>query len=441
MTVYEADWICPVSSTPVRGGRIAVENGRIAALPPAAADVVRFPGCAIIPGFVNAHSHIELTILRGYLDDLPFCDWIPRLTHAKYKVLSEADMLASARLGAIEMLRAGVTCLGEVMDLGTAWTAMREFGLQGIAYQEVFGPAESQVEDAIAGLRRKLAGFRQDENATLRVGVSPHAPFTVSAKLYRAVDELARSEQLPLTTHIGESEDEGMFVRWGAGVFADRWSGRGIPVEPPGCSPVAYLAQLGLLRPETLLVHAVDLEDADLQILREGRPSLAHCPKSNAKLAHGIARLSDMRETGIAIGLGTDSVASNNVVDMFEEMRSAVFQQRARTKRFDALDARTAFRMATLGGAECLGLSDQLGSLDVGKRADFVVVDLSDLALQPVFDPVEAMVYSGSRRNVRATYVGGRELKPDDSEILKAVQNGAGKLAASGFQPRSGARP
>ncbi|HEY2382267.1 MAG TPA: amidohydrolase family protein [Terriglobia bacterium] len=434
MTVYEADWICPVSSPPVRGGCIAVENGRILAAPPAnAPGVVRFPGCAIIPGFVNAHSHIELTILRGYLDDLPFGDWIPRLTHAKYKVLSRADLLASARLGAIEMLRAGVTCLGEVMDLGTAWTAMGEFGLQGIAYQEVFGPAESQADDAIAGLREKLDRYRPDEQATLRLGVSPHAPFTVSAKLYRAVDELARRERLPLTTHIGESEDEGLFVRRGAGIFAERWAERGIPVEPPGCSPLAYLAQLGLLRPETLLVHAVDLEDADLQLLRESRPSLVHCPKSNAKLAHGIARLSEMRETGISIGLGTDSVASNNAVDMFEEMRSAVFQQRARTKQFEALNAQAAFRMATLGGAECLGLGDQLGSLDAGKRADFVVIDLSDIALQPVFDPIEAMVYSASRHNVRATYVGGREMKPDVSSILEDVKTAAGKLATKGI--------
>src|SRR5207244_10010401 len=135
--------------------------------------------------------------------------------------------------------------------------------------------------------------------------------------------------------------------------------------------------------------------------------TLVHCPKSNAKLAHGVAPLSEIRETGITIGLGTDSVASNNVVDMFEEMRAAIFQQRGRTKRLDALDAETVFRMATLEGAECLGLSEHLGSLDIGKRADFVVVDLNDPALQPVYDPINAMVYSASRLNIRATYLGG----------------------------------
>jgi len=432
MTVYEADWLCPVSTPAVRNGRIAVENGRIVAKQGSQENIVRFPGCAIVPGFVNAHSHIELTLLRGYLDHLPFADWIPRLTNAKYNVLSRADMLASTRLGALEMLRAGVTCLGEVMDLGVAWDVMRELGLQGVAYQEVFGPAEGQAEDAVAGLAKKIESCRKDETETQRVGVSPHAPYTVSAKLYRAVSDFARREQLRVTAHIGESEEEGMFVRRGAGLFAERWRERGIPVEPPGCSPVKYLSELGVLRPETLLIHAIDLEDADLELLRENRPALVHCPKSNAKLAHGIARIPEIRGTGIPLGLGTDSVASNNVVDMFEEMRAAVFQQRSRTRQFEALDAQTVFRMATLGGAECLGLDGQLGTLDNGKRADFLVVDLNDPALQPVFDPVEAMVYSASRQNVRATFVGGRQVNIDPAPFLSECKNAAKKLATKG---------
>jgi len=419
MTTYEADWICPASSQPVRNGRISVENGTI--VTGSAPDVVRFPGCAIIPGFVNAHTHLELTILRGFLDASPFVDWIPQLTKAKYQTLSRADMLLSAQLGAVEMLRAGVTCLGEVMDLGTAWEAMREFGLQGVAYQEVFGPAEDQADEAIAGLRQKVEKYRRDETETLRVGVSPHAPYTVSARLYRSTNEYAVREHLRLTTHIAESRDEGMFTRWGAGVFAERWSQRGIPVEPPGCSPVAYLDQLGLLRPETLLVHAIDLEDDDFARLRANRPGLVHCPKSNAKLAHGVARITEIRETGIPLALGTDSVASNNVVDMFEEMRAAIFQQRVRTQRLESLDAHAAFRMATLGGAECLGLNERLGSLDPGKRADFVVVDLNDPAVQPVHDPIEAMVYSASRSNIRATFIGGREMQTEPSALLKEI--------------------
>jgi aminodeoxyfutalosine deaminase len=320
MRIFEADWVCPVSSPPIRNGRLAVDGGVIttASANASSNDAIRFRGCAIIPGFVNAHTHLELTILRGFLDDLPFTEWIPRLTRAKYESLSRGEMLISAQLGAVEMLRAGVTCVGEVMDLGTGWEAMREFGLQGIAYQEVFGPAENQADEALTGLQRKIERYRQEETETLRAGVSPHAPYTVSAKLYRATNEYAEREKLRLTTHIAESNDEGMFVRSGSGIFAERWRARGIQVESRGCSPLAYIEGLGLLRPDTLLIHAIDLDEKDLDRIRQHRPALVHCPKSNAKLAHDIARISDIRDLGIPIGLGTDSVASNNVVDMFE---------------------------------------------------------------------------------------------------------------------------
>lgn len=432
MNIFEADWVCSVSSPPIRNGRVAVDGDVIStASPPASSnDAIRFPGCAIIPGFVNAHTHLELTILRGFLDDLPFTEWIPRLTRAKYESLSRGEMLVSAQLGAVEMLRAGVTCVGEVMDLGTGWEAMRQFGLQGIAYQEVFGPAENQVDEALAGLKRKIDSYRQEETETLRAGVSPHAPYTVSAKLYRATNEYAEREKLRLTTHIAESNDEGMFVRSGTGTFAERWRARGIPVESRGCSPLAYIDGLGLLRPDTLLIHAIDLDEKDIDRIRQHRPALVHCPKSNAKLAHDIARISDIQHLGIPIGLGTDSVASNNVVDMFEEMRMAIFQQRTRTQKLDSLDAQTVFRMATLGGAECLGLADRLGSLDPGKRADFVVVELKDPAVQPVYDPIEAMVYSASRHNVRATYVAGKEVKPDPGDLINEVGRIAERLRA-----------
>jgi cytosine/adenosine deaminase-related metal-dependent hydrolase len=425
MTIFEADWICPVSAPPIRDGALAVEGEKILGVGrerPANAQRVSFPGCAIIPGFVNAHAHLELTVLRGFLEDMPFDSWIPRLTTAKYQQLTRHDMLQSARLGAIEMLRSGVTCVGEVMDLGVAWQAIREFGLRGIAYQEAFGPAQNQAEQAMTGLRKKIEEYRRDENDTVRVGVSPHAPYTVSAKLFGDINEYAQHEGLRLTTHIAESKEEGQFVRSGTGPFAENHRKRGIDVTPAGCSPLAYLDRLGLVRPEMLLIHAVDLNDSDMDILKRRRPAMVHCPKSNAKLAHGIARVTDIKKTDITIGLGTDSVSSNNVIDMFEEMRTAIFQQRARTQQWNALDASAAFRMATLDGAACLGLEKHLGSLEIGKCADFVVVDLNDPAVHPVYDPIQTMVYSASRHNVKATYMRGQEVRTDPSHIMKDLE-------------------
>src|SRR2546428_5871218 len=226
MTIYEADWVCPISSYPIRNGKLAVDNGKIVAvalgeggrageararaerkrdsaqpqetgeslIKGAAAkgpNPVRLPGFAIIPGIVNAHSPLNLTILRGFLEDLSFTDWVPKLTRTKYQHLTRDELLASASLGCVEMIRAGVTCLGEVMDLGTAWQAMRQFGLQGIAYQEVFGPAESQADEAIADLQQKIDAYRPAQTDTLRVCVSPHAPYTVSPKLFHALNRLA----------------------------------------------------------------------------------------------------------------------------------------------------------------------------------------------------------------------------------------------------------
>jgi 5-methylthioadenosine/S-adenosylhomocysteine deaminase len=432
MTVYEADWICPATSEPIHHGAIAVEGGRIISIGTAkeiaGSHRVQYAGCAIIPGFVNAHAHLELTILRGLLENIPFLQWIQRLTHIKYQILTRDDLKLSAQLGAIEMLRAGVTTIAEVMDVGAGWEAMWEFGLQGIAYQEVFGPAESIVAESMKGLVDKVDRYRTRESTARKIGVSPHAPYTVSRPLFEAVRDYARKTGLRMTAHVAESRDETGFVRDGAGPFAAAHTKRGIEVTPRRCMPVAYMDSLGLLGPDMLLAHGVETNERDLDRLRETGTFVVHCPKSNAKLGNGTARIHDMLERGVRVSLGTDSVASNNVIDMFEEMRAAIFQQRTLTGRIDAMTAADAFKMATIEGAHCLGLQDQLGSLEPGKRADFAVIDLSLPSTQPVYDPVESMVYSASRADVRSVFTGGREVSLDDTEVLKEVQRVAGKL-------------
>ncbi len=435
MTLFEADWICPASSAPIPNAVIGVEGGRIVRIDSAdrisESSRVRFDGCAIVPGFVNAHAHLELTVLRGFLEDLEFIRWIRTVTTAKQQKLTREDLRTSARLGVVECLAAGVTCVGEVMDVGTSWEAMLEYGLQGVAYQEVFGPADIHVEESLAGLRRKVDAMRPQQTTTQRIGVSPHAPFTVAPRLFRTVKEYARSENLPVTVHIAESEDEERYVRLGQGPFADRNRERQFVVEIAGCSPVAHLERCGMLDPATLLIHVIRTEDGDMDILRRTGAAVVHCPKSNAKLGHGVAKVVEMYDLGVRMSLGTDSVASNNVVDMFEEMREAIFMQRARTSRFDAMDAYRAFRMATLGGAECLGLDSELGSLEIGKRADFAVVDLKDPALHPIYDPVQTMVYSACRKNVIATYLAGEGSRIEAGPLMLQAGEVARKLVAA----------
>jgi 5-methylthioadenosine/S-adenosylhomocysteine deaminase len=430
--VYEADWLCPATSPPIPAGGLQVDNGRISKVGIAAkipgTPRVRFPGCAIVPGFVNAHAHLELTIFRGLFENLAFTDWIQNLVRLKYQVLTREDFRISAQLGAMEMLRAGVTTVAEVMDIGTGWEAMQQFGLQGIAYQEVFGPAESAVAEAMKSLQGKIETCRAGESESARIGVSPHAPYTVSAPLYKAVAAYARQETLRLSAHVAESRAETQFVRDGGGPFAAAHAQRGIEVTARHCLPVDYLARLGLLGPDVLLVHGIETADRDLDLLRDSGTFVAHCPKSNAKLGHATAQIAAMRSRGVPVTLGTDSVASNNVIDMFEEMRAAVFQQRTLTGRVDALGAADAFRMATIAGAEAMGLQEHLGSLEPGKRADFAVVDLGHCATQPVYDPVETMVYSASRNDVRSVFLAGREVSIDDSELVARAAERARSL-------------
>ncbi len=430
MRVLSADWVCPVSGPPIAHGYIVVDGDRIVRVETSAPEgpVEDFSGCALIPGFVNTHTHLELTVMRGFLENLPFASWIRQLTRTKYECLSRDDLEVSARLGALECLEAGVTCVGEVMDIGSGWDAMRETGLRGVAYQEVFGPGEDSAEESAADLRRKIAALAPEQSDLQRFGVSPHAAYTVSPRLYGLVREIADAEELPMAVHVAESAAETLFVRDAAGPFADALRARTIGVSAQGVGPLAYLERLGILGERTLAIHAIEVEAGDIQRLAGSGTRVAHCPKSNLKLGHGIAPVDELLDAGVVIGLGTDSVANNNTVDMFEEMRTAVLLQRSRTGDPAAIGAARALEMATLGGARSLGLDRHLGSLEPGKLADMVVVDLKSAATQPVFDPVDAIVFSANRANLRAVFLGGERVRIDASETIADAQAIAEKM-------------
>jgi 5-methylthioadenosine/S-adenosylhomocysteine deaminase len=409
MIAYEADWVCPVTAPPIRNGLLIAEGDRIHAV--TSGEVaqgmkrVALSGCAILPGFVNPHAHLELTLFEGLLRANGFSDWISSLVRLKYQSCSEEALRISAQLGAREMLKAGITAVGEVMDAGFGWQAMLDAGLQGVAYQEVFGPAESSAGEALQGLAKKVSLHRVSGRDTQRVGVSPHAPYTVSKKLYEGVRDYARAEGLQMTAHIAESRSETDFVRGGGGAFADAHRKRGIDVVARGCSPIAYLDELNLLGTDMLLVHAIEVDDGDLLRIRRSGSSVVHCPRSNAFLGHGIAPVAAMRREGIPVSLGTDSVASNWSIDMLAEMRMVMEQQ--------GVPAEEALRMATIEGARALKMEEDLGSLDAGKRADFVVVRVEGGAVNP-------MEWLRSEfTEIRATYVGGKKVV-DELESLQA---------------------
>jgi 5-methylthioadenosine/S-adenosylhomocysteine deaminase len=265
----------------------------------------------------------------------------------------------------------------------------------------------------MADLLSAVAVLRPADTALVKTGVSPHAPYSVSDLLFSAVADYARAEELPLAVHIAEAEAESQLVKSGEGAFANAWKSRGIPVVPRALSPVALLEKTGVLRTRPLLIHCVRVGGVDMTRMMDHGCGVAHCPAANAKLGHGIAPLHEMVQLGLQVGLGTDSVAANNRMDLLDETRIAILLQRARLGSPDVLNASIGLQMATIGGARAIGLSREIGSLEVGKAADFAIFPLDGVRETPSFDPASALVYSISGRPAKHVFVEGKELVRD----------------------------
>ncbi len=447
MKLLNANYVLPITSEPIKNGAVAVENGRIVAIGDAAQLTKDFPNAAhenfnesvLMPGFVNCHSHLEITAMRGFLDhhDGDFAAWLLKLTKTRAEKLSENDIRTSAQLGAIEGVRAGVTCFGDIGRSGFAGLeALVQNGLRGILFQETeFSPQNETAEQEFENLTLKFRELQSQDTRLVKVGLSPHAPYTVSRTLFEKITELSIAENIALTIHAAESIEEDVFLREGKGFFAGIFEKAGIAWDSPKKSSVQYLHEIGVLKAKPLLAHCVTVSESDIKLIAESDSRIAHCPKSNAKFGHGIAPFPRMLEKKIAVGLGSDSMASNNTCDLLEESRFASLLARARPEQRNFLDARKIIETATFGGAKALGLQNEIGSLEVGKQADMIAISMDNPAQLPVHDIYSTLLFATNSRDVKMTMVAGITLfhngeltQVDESEIKSKAQKLAQKM-------------
>jgi cytosine/adenosine deaminase-related metal-dependent hydrolase len=416
LTLFTAAWVLPVAGPPIRDGAVLVDaGGRIAAVGPAAALgvpdgalVEELGRAALLPGLIDVHAHPELAMFRGALEDLAFPDWILHLVGAKRAWLLDEDYAWAARWSMVEAVRAGITTVCATEMSGASLGALREAGLRGIVYREVFGPDPAAAGGSMRELEGVVSTMREQETELVRVGVSPHAPYTVSDELFARAAEFARAESLPIAIHAAESAAERALVAEGEGPFAPGLRARGIATPPRGASTIRMLDRLGVLDARPLLIHCVELDADDVRRIADSGSAVAHCPVANARLGHGVAPLAELRDAGVRVGLGTDGVGSNNRLDLLEEARIASLLHRAARRSPDLMGPQELLRLCTIDGARALGWEDRVGTLEPGKDADLCAVSFDEPHVRPVHDPVAALFHAARGSDVVLAAVRGK---------------------------------
>ena len=407
--LLSASWIVPVepAGRVLEGHALAVRGGTIAALGPAAEIGSKFSprerlhldGHALVPGFVNAHTHAAMTLFRGLADDLPLQTWLSEhVWPAEARFVDEGFVRAGTRLAAVEMLRGGTTCFNDMYFFpDVAGEVARAAGIRAVLGLIVLEVPTAWARDPASYLSRGLEAheaFRHDELVT--TAFAPHAPYTVGDEAFERVRDLSGELGVPVHVHLHETARE---VE-----EAERETGE---------RPFARLSRLGLVNRRLAAVHMTELLPGEIEALADRGASVVHCPESNLKLASGVCPAPRLAAAGVNVALGTDGAASNNDLDMLGEMRTAALLGKLGERDATASPAGQVLRMATLGGARSLGLGDRIGSLEPGKSADVAAIDLRGPDTQPVYHPISQIVYAATRSHVREVWVAGRRVVRD----------------------------
>jgi len=420
--IISARWIVPIEPFGVvlEDHAVVVRDGRILAVLPRADALATYPSAShiqrpshvLLPGLVNAHTHAAMTLLRGMADDLPLDTWLNQhIWPAEARWVNGDFVRDGTELALLEMLQGGTTTCGDMYYFpDTVARAVADSGMRASVGMIVLEQPTIWAASADEYLSKGLA-VRDQFKGHPRVSMmfAPHAPYTVTDRTFEKIRVLADELDVPVQMHVHETATE---------VANSELEFR--------CRPLQRLGALGMLTPLLAAVHMTQLEAGEIDILAARGVSVVHCPESNLKLASGLCPLSKLLASGVNVALGTDGAASNNDLDMFGEMRTAALLGKGVAQRADVVHASEVLRMATLNGARALGLGDRVGSLEPGKEADLICVDLSRPASQPVFSPISQLVYTTSRDQVTDVWIAGQQLLEDgrplvaDSEAIMA---------------------
>jgi 5-methylthioadenosine/S-adenosylhomocysteine deaminase len=389
-------------------GWVAIDQGRIVAVEPSAAasfdfafdDVIDGRGRALLPGFIQTHIHLCQTLFRGAADDLELIDWLKRRVWPMEAAHTPESLYASARLGIAELIKGGTTCaltMETVNHTDSVFRAVEESGFRATVGKCMMDHGSDapealseETEDSISESLNLLERWNGEAGGRIRYCFAPRFALSCTRELLERVALLAREHGVMIHTHASENRDEIAMVE-----------------RATGKRNIEYLRDVGLTAPHVVLAHCVHLDDAEMEILRSTGSHVAHCPSSNLKLASGVARVAEMLDLGISVSLGADGAPCNNRLDMFTEMRAAALLQKV-LRGSRALPALTALRMATAGGARALGLADQIGSVEVGKRADLQLINLNRLHTTPQPDPISTIVYAAEAGDVETVIIDGQ---------------------------------
>ena len=433
-----ARWILPVepAGAVLEDHALAVSGERIAALLPGAearrcwprATRVERPDHVVIPGLVNAHTHAGMTLLRGFADDITLQAWLENhIWPAETRHLSEDYVRVGTELALVEMVRSGTTCFADMYffpDVGAEVAVGRgvrmAVGLPMVDFPNIW------AEDRQASLRKNAELFgRYRGEAGISFTMAPHAPYSVDDSGLKLCAELAEERDIPIHIHVHET----------AGEIAESF-------QRHRCRPLARLDRLGVVNERLMAVHATQLEGGEIAVLAERGCSVVHCPQSNLKLASGFAPVAALLAAGVNVALGTDSTASNNDLDLLEELQTAALLAKGVSGNAGAVSAAEALQMATLAGARALGLDGEIGSLRPGKAADFVALDLSAANTQPVYDPASQVAYSGKSSQITDVWVRGKALMEagrlgwdDEEDILTQAREWGTRIGSPGADP------